>query len=261
MKPLTRAEVENWLEYSAAGKDLRARVLALVDDRDAAIARAEAAERERDELNRESASALHERCNDMDALEKVGEAAKAIAQQRDAARAEVDVWKKEHAKAHGDWLETRKKASEALAEVSRLTAAVAMLRDALHDLRVSHQILDDCHSNDSLRRETTGPADDKAWAALAQTADAERWLENIRRDAASAMRSLILSAPEVELKEWLEKRDARIRSESAARVARLEEALREISTLIVDHDASPTFTASNLAEAVSSARAALKGEP
>jgi len=37
----------------------------------------------------------------------------------DTERDVVEVWKKEHAKAHGDWIETRKKCSEARAEVER----------------------------------------------------------------------------------------------------------------------------------------------
>lgn len=46
-------------------------------------------------------------------------------------------------------------------------ATLEKVREALHELRVSHQILDDMHCNDMLRRDTTSPADEKAWAALA----------------------------------------------------------------------------------------------
>lgn len=49
-------------------------------------------------------------------------------------------------------------------------AVLEQVKEALHELRVSHQILDDMHCNDMLRRDTTSPADEKAWAALAALA-------------------------------------------------------------------------------------------
>jgi len=44
----------------------------------------------------------------------------ALQKERDAAIAEVMVWKKEHGKIHGDWLETRKKAQQAIDERDEL---------------------------------------------------------------------------------------------------------------------------------------------
>ncbi len=52
-----------------------------------------------------------------------------------AAIAETGVWKKEHAKVHGDWLETRKTASTAQSERDAALAEVAGLKKALFQMQ------------------------------------------------------------------------------------------------------------------------------
>lgn len=91
-----------------------------------------------------------------------------------------------------------------------------------------------------------------ASAALANLTAGAAWLEGVRRDAASAMRSLILAAPEVELEDWLAERINTARREAVElyrkrRVLHQDTAThgREVITFDVDED----WLAEQLAEA------------
>ena len=64
------------------------------------------------------------------------------------------------------------------AQLAKAQARCADLKAALTQLYDSHQILDDMHSNDMLRRETTSPAEEKAWAAI--TSDGTSALAAVR---------------------------------------------------------------------------------
>lgn len=64
-----------------------------------------------------------------------------------AAVAETDVWKREHTKVHGDWLETRKKVEAAEAAIleerkraEALTSALEWARNDLHRLLRKHGV-------------------------------------------------------------------------------------------------------------------------
>ena len=107
--------------------------------------------------------------------------------------------------------------SAARAEVARLTAANEGLAGRCSVLR------------DALERAWTaslGKVKPKAldeWQSVLATPDAavaERD-EKLRKDAADAMRSLILGAPEVTLGEWLAERDERLRREASETCERL----------------------------------------